>query len=182
MSNKPLITPTLNDDDKQRVDAIFEQVEQSMGFVPDGLRLYSVSPAILESFLGAVGYFMSHPTLRPELLAMIRYLTSSKVGCSFCIDFNEAILVKLGINLDDVRAARDNVNQAPLEDKEIALLKIALNSNDNPDSMDEKVMEEARTLGWTEREIFDAVFIAASNRAFTTVLKTFNVEQQGSYS
>ena len=182
MKKQPLIIPTLSNEDQQRVDTIFKEVEKNMGFIPDGLRLYSISPPILESFLGIIGYFMSHQGLRPELLAMIRYMTSSQAECKFCIDFNEAILVQLGIDLDDIRATKDDVNNAPLENNEIALLKLALQSNDNPETMDEKAMQAAKTLGWTERDIFETVFIAANNRAFTTMLKTFNVEQQGSYS
>jgi alkylhydroperoxidase family enzyme len=181
MSNHPLITPTHSGDDKKRVDAIFAQAEKHLGFVPEGLRLYSISPTLLESFFGVVGYFMAHETFRPELTAMIRYLSSSKAGCKFCIDFNEAMLVNLGADLDNVRAAREDLDKAPLEEKEIALVKLALDASDDPESIAKQDIEALKAYGWSEKEIFEATFIAANNRSFTTMLRTFNIEQQGAY-
>ena len=179
MSNTALITPTVATEDQARVEAIFAQVKEQMGFVPDGLKLYSISPPLLESFLGTVGYFRGHPTFRQELLAMIRYLASSKNNCTFCIDFNESILLHLGLELDDIRNSRENPDQAPLPDHENVLLTLALNALNTPDAINTEDVRKAKASGWDERAIFEAVLMAANNQAFTTVLKTFNIHHQG---
>lgn len=180
MKNNALINPQAPVEDSAKVDTILKGVEEHLGFVPDGLRLYSISPPLLESFLGNVTYFMGHPVLSQELLAMIRYLVSSDAGCSFCIDFNSAILLNLGKTQEELQSARQNPDNAPLNDAEKILLKIALASINDPEGVTQQDLQKAREAGFSDRDIFDVVVIAANNKAFTHVLRTFKVEHQGS--
>lgn len=177
-----LISPTVPADDSQKVNAILSGVEQHLGFVPDGLRLYSMSPPLLEAFVGNVGYFMSHPRLSQELLASIRYLVSTRANCSFCIDFNAGILMNLGKSEEDLAAARQDPDKAPLGDEEKLLLKIALRAIDAPEGITEADLQAAVAAGFSERDVFDAVVAAANNRALTHVLRTFKIEHQGAFA
>lgn len=179
MSDSVLINPTTPSDDEKRVGAIFAAVEKSLGFVPDGLKLYAISPPLLESFVGAIGYFRAHERLSQELLAFIRYVTSSRNRCNFCIDFNEGILLQLGKTVEAIHATGDDPGNAPLEVAEKALLQFALDSQEQPEKIDRSRIDALRSLGWEERDMFDAVYVAANNRAFTSLLKTFNVDHQG---
>lgn len=181
-NDKPLIIPQVPMGDEARVDAVFGAVKQHIGFVPDGLRLYSFSPALLENFVGNISYFNSGERLTPSLMAMIRYLVSWQSKCHFCIDMNEGFLTNMGLDLASVRAARDNPSAAPLPAKEMPLLLIALKSVNDPESVNEKDIQAAKAQGWTDRDIFDVVAQAASNRAFSYVLRTFNVESQGAFA
>jgi len=177
---QPLIRPQPPAADRERVARIFEAVESRLGFVPDGLRLYSLSPPLLEAFLGNVTYFNEGGTaLSPALTAMIRYLVSWDSGCRFCVDFNEALLERMGHALEAVRAARDDPEQAPLEVRERALLALALRAVTGPETVTADDLDALRAQGWGDRELFDAVAQAASNRAFNLVLRTFKVEHQG---
>ena len=182
MNEKPLITPNVPRGEEQHVEGILNQVEQALGFVPDGLRLYSISPPLLENFVSTIGYFRANPVMRQELLAMIRYLASSEAGCEFCIDLNEGFLTSMGVDLDDIRAARKDHKKAPLEANEKQLLELALKSLNDPDGVNQADMDAAHQQGWTDRDIFDAVAIAANNRAFNLVLKTFKIEHQGAFA
>ena len=180
---QPLIYPNVPAGEEERVEQIFSNIEKHAGFVPDGLRLYSISPPLLETFVGNVGYFtMGGTSLPPTLTAMIRYQISWNAGCDYCIDLNEGFLVNLGIELDDVRASRDKPDAAPLSPKEITLLKLAIKAIDAPAYVTKADLDKARTAGWSDREIFDAVAQAANNRAFNYILRTFNLEHQGAYS
>jgi alkylhydroperoxidase family enzyme len=178
----PLIFPTVPNGDEQRVAAIFNAIEERIGFVPDGLRLYSLSPPLLETFVGSISYFNTASGLPPELSAMIRYLVSWQAGCSFCVDMNEGFLVNLGKDLDSVRAARNNPEAAPLPDKDKTLLKLALKSVNSPEFVSQHDLDQARALGWQDRDLFDAVAQAANNRAFNLILRTFKVEHQGAFA
>jgi len=63
------------------------------------------------------------------------------------------------------------------------LLKIALASCDNPESVTQEDLEKVRDAGFSDQGIFDAVVAAANNRAFTHILRTFKVEElQGSFA
>ncbi|MFK5915116.1 MAG: hypothetical protein QM484_12150 [Woeseiaceae bacterium] len=178
-----LIYPQAPLGEEEKVKGILENIEKHLGFVPDGLRLFSISPPLLETMMGNIGYFsMGGTQLSPILTAMIRYQISSDAGCSFCIDLNEGFLSNLGLDLDEVRASQNKPEAAPLNDKEKALLLFAVKSIQNPNDIDEIEMTKVRKQGWSDREIFDAVAQAANNKAFIFILKTFNVSHQGIYS
>ena len=179
-ASQALLSPKPPAGEEGRVAAVLSAVEQHVGFVPDGLRLYSLSPPLLENFMSNVGYFNSGERLSPALMVIIRYLVSSGAKCQFCIDLNEAFLANMGVDLDRVRAARDDLDAAPIEERERPLLSIAVKSVSDPDSVTEADIAAARKQGWGDREIFDVVAQAASNRAFNYVLRTFNIEHQGS--
>ncbi len=182
-TQQPLITPQVPSADQQHVDEVLGNFEQHLGFVPDGLRLYSMSPPLLDAFTANIGYFsMGGTTLPPTLTAMIRYQVSWDAGCSFCVDLNEGFLTGMGLDLDAIRATRDNPDKAPFDDKDKALLKLALKSVDKPDEVSKADMDSMRKHGWGEREIFDAIVQAANNRAFNYVLRTFKIEHQGAYA
>lgn len=179
---QPLLTPQPPVGEEARVAATLGAIEQRLGFVPDGLRLFGISPPLLESYVSNIGYFNSGERLSPVLMTMIRYLVSSSAKCTFCIDLNEGILWNMGVDVDTVRAARTNIEAAPVAEKEKPLLRLAIKSVTNPDSTTHADLEAARAHGWSDRDIFDVVAQAASNRAFNYVMRTFNVEHQGVFA
>lgn len=182
MTQAPLINPVAPEEEKQTVDMIFNMVKEHIGFVPDGLKLYSLSPPLLQNFAGNIGYFREGTALPPTLTTMIRYLVSSAANCTFCIDMNEGFLDHLGVDLIAAREARTNPELAPLSDKEKTLLLLALKSVEDPESIGEADISNARAQGWTDRDIFDATVQAASNRAFNYILSTFKIHHQGAFA
>lgn len=182
-SEQALLFPHAPAGEEARVDAIFDAIQHRLGFVPDGVRLYSFSPTLLETFMGNVSYFNAGGTnLPPELTAMIRYLVSWQAGCSFCVDMNEGFLTNMGKELDAIRAARMNPELAPLPEKEKSLLRLALKAVNAPEFVNRDDLDQARKQGWQDRDLFDAVVQAANNRAFNLVLRTFKIEHQGVYA
>lgn len=178
-----LIYPQVPSGEEDKVNAIFENVDKHLGFVPDGLRLLSMSPPLLETMMGNIAYFnMGGTQLSPILTAMIRYQISSNAGCTFCIDLNEGFLTNLGLDLDEVRASHNKPEAAPLNEKDKSLLLFAVKSIHNPNDIDQSEITKVKNQGWEDREIFDAVAQAASNKAFNYILKTFNVSHQGIFS
>ncbi len=178
-----LIFPQTPSGEEEHVNGILGNIEKHLGFVPDGLRLYSISPPLLETFVGNISYFnMGGTQLPPALTAMIRYQVSWDAGCNYCIELNEGFLSNLGLDLDDVRASRNKPEAAPLNEKEKSLLLLAIKSVESPNEVNQIDMDNVKKQGWQDREIFDAVVQAASNRAFNIILKTFNIEHQGVFS
>lgn len=182
MHSTPLLYPVAPAGEEQRVEAIFAMARQHLGFIPDGLRLYSFSPPLLETFFANVGYFRNGTSLSPLLTTMIRYLVSAGANCQFCIDLNEGFLDQLGVDLDTARAARDNPALAPLDAREHVLLDIALRAINDPEGVGASDIDAARAQGWSDREIFDAAAQAVNNRAFNSMLRTFKIEQQGAFA
>lgn len=162
--------------EEARVEAVLTKVQESFGFVPDGLRLYSISPPLLETFVATVSYFHDESQLPPALLAMIRYLVSWRADCQFCVDLNEGFLTHMGYELEVIRAMRTDPEQAPLEEKEKMLLRLALMAVFKPAQIDHDTLEKARQAGWSDRAIFDTVAQAVSNQTFNLMLHSFKVD------
>lgn len=179
---KPLINPHAPKGEEARVDAVFSAVKQHMGFVPDGLKIFSFSPPLLETFVGNISYFNSGERLTPSLMAMIRYLVSSNSECHFCIDMNEGFLTNMGADLNAVRAARNNPELAPIPAKEKPLLMLALKAVKTPESVNSQDIQAAKNQGWSDRDIFDVVAQAANNLAFNKILRTFKIDAQGVFA
>lgn len=178
----PLIYPKAPSGEEERVAGVLGAVESHIGFIPDGLRLFSFSPPLLETVAANISYFNGGTGLSPVLMTMIRYLSSWQTQCSYCIDLNEGFLTNMGLELDVIRAARSNPEAAPIAENEIPLLLLALKSVNTPEEVSEQDIKEVRASGWSDRNIFDVVVQAANNRAFSLVLRAFNVEHQGAFS
>lgn len=179
---KPLIIPRVPAGEEAKVAGIFSAVEQNVGFVPDALRLLSFSPTLLENFVATYGYFNSGERIPERLMTMIRYLVSWGAKCKFCIDTNESFLTNMGMSLDEVRAARDNIELASFGEKEKTLIRIAVKSVNAPEAVSSSDISAARKQGWSDRDIFDAVAQATNMRALNMMLRTFKLEQQGAFS
>jgi alkylhydroperoxidase family enzyme len=177
-----LITPTPPAGEEARVAGILNAVQQNMGFVPDAMRLFGVSPALLETFMTNITYFQNGTRLSPRLTTLIRYLVSSQSNCSFCIDMNEGFLTQMGEDLETVRSARTDSSKAPVDARERPLLLLALKAIRDPEAVDSGDVNAAREEGWTERDIFDAVAVASFNKALNHLLKSFKVEHQGAFA
>ena len=53
---------------------------------------------------------------------------------------------------------------------------------EDPENIDKTDLDKVKSQGWGEREIFDAIVQAAYNRAFNSILRTFNIEHQGAFT
>lgn len=159
------------------VAAVYGEIEQALGQVPNGMQLFSASPTLLGQQWQQLGYYMQHPTLSFPLLATIRLLCSTEHECDYCVGFNSMLLVNhAGWNLDQVAATKRDPGAAPLSPKEIALLRFVLKSVRTPKSASEAEVAALRALGWDESDIFDAVAHGARNVAIDIIFNTFKVQ------
>jgi alkylhydroperoxidase family enzyme len=171
------ITPPSTD--KSKVDAIMAPYKEMLGRAPGGLQLLGASPPLLEHYAGTIGYYMGHPNLGQPLLTFIRYLVSWRGDCAYCIDLSEAFLISAGLDLDTIRATREDPTRAPLEEREKAMLLLALDAVDRPESVSTERLDGLRDFGWSDRDILDAVWHATSNRAFGRTVESFGLPPDG---
>lgn len=166
-------TPPANE--KAKVDAILAPYAEMLGRAPGGLKLLGVSPPMLESYAATIGYYMAHPTLSQPLLTFIRYLVSARGDCEYCVDLSETFLINAGFDLDAIRAALKDNALVPLDERDKALLLAAVDAVDHPDSVTPARLDALRDLGWTDRDVFDAVWHATMNRAFGRTAESFGL-------
>lgn len=173
-----LISIPSHENVEPQVAAIYGQIEEAMGRVPNALRLYSVSPGLLEQQWAQIGYYRQHPSLGFHLLALIRMLVSQDNQCAYCVGFNEAMLIQVGgLDAELVAAIKQDPDEAPLSGKDKALLRFVLRATRDPLSIRADDVDELRGLGWTDSEMLDAVQHGARNVAVDVVFNTFKIDR-----
>ncbi|MCG6553272.1 MAG: hypothetical protein L7F77_13185 [Candidatus Magnetominusculus sp. LBB02] len=172
----PLLKPVSPEEATGKTAEIFEVVKGMMGRVPNAMQLYAVSPAVLEGTFNSMGYFMNHPTLNQGFLTFLKMLVSVGTNCAYCIDMNKSRLIQSGIDIAAINDTIKDPKNAPLPANEKALLLFVLKAVKNPHSVTGGDVDELKKLGWSDRDIFDAVMQGAQMTAFDIILDTFKVE------
>lgn len=160
-----------------QVAQVYAQVEQAMGRLPNAMKLYSASPDVLAMQWQHIGYYFQHPTLSFPLLASIRMLVSQDNDCAYCIGMNEAMLIqRAGLTAEQTAAARRNPADAALPAKDKAMLLFVLKATQAPKTVTSGDLDALRGMGWTDRDIFDAVNHGARNVAVDILFNTFKID------
>ena len=163
------------DEAEGKVANFYQQIEDAVGYIPEAFHLFSVSPNLLDGQIATMAYMASHPTLSPTFIAMLRYLVSGKYRNTFCIDFNEAALVNAGINQEDLRQSLIHPELIPLPEHDKTLMLFVLKATDKPANISEKDIEALYQAGWTDRDIYDALYAGAHHAATDVLFNAFKV-------
>lgn len=158
---------------------LYAEVEQMFGVVPNNVQMLGVSPAILENQLQLIGHYMGHPTLSTPLLATIRMLVSKACHSPYCQAFNTGFLLKTGFTKEQIEAMQADPAQAPLDEKQKALLLFVLKACDNPHSVDAPDVDRLRSLGWSDQDILDATAHGARMVGTNIIFDTFKIDREG---
>ncbi|MFH1035296.1 MAG: hypothetical protein V1806_12375 [Pseudomonadota bacterium] len=143
--------------------------------VPAPMVMLSASPALALRQVEFIKYFIQHPTLSFKLLALIRYLVAADNGFSFCIGLNGNMLKMTGLTDVELEALHEDPSQAPLPEKEKALLLLVLKTLRASDQVTDADLEALRALGWADSDIMDAMWMGANmignSRLFGALVK-----------
>ncbi|MCA1979352.1 MAG: carboxymuconolactone decarboxylase family protein [Thiobacillus sp.] len=156
----------------------YAQIRQAWGGVPTAIQVFSANPFLLRHQWEYYGSVMQHPALSPALTACIRMLVSQAGNCAYCIDMNAGMLVNLfGWTPEEVAAARRDFRDSPLSDREKTLLGLVLKATRDANSVTPLDIEDARSAGWSDGDILDAVNHGARMVAADIIINAFKVER-----
>ena len=173
----PIIQTASSEQATGKVAEIYRQIEQAFGHIPNAMQMWSSSPGILEQQWQSIGYYMNHPNLTFPLLTIIRMLVSQENNCQYCVGFNAAMLINMcNLTQEQVAHTKQDPAQAPLNEKDKAMLLLVLKATSNPESVNAADLQTLRNLGWNDGDILDAVNHGARNKAADIVFNTFKIE------
>jgi uncharacterized peroxidase-related enzyme len=160
-----------------KVAEIYGQIQQMMGRVPNAFQMSSSSPGLLEQQWQSIAYYMQHPTLSFPLLAMVRMLVSQHNDCQYCVSMNESMLMQVAkLTPEQVATTRSDPQQAPLPDRDRAMLLLVLKASKTPKQIEKSDLDQVRALGWSDGDIMDAVSHGARNVAADIVFNAFKID------
>lgn len=156
---------------------IYETIAQAFGMVPNALKLQSISPELLKRAIADINYYWQHPRLSLALLSTIRLLVSKAHSCQYCVGFNTNLLInKAGFTMEQVEQTKANPNNAPLDEKDKAMLNFVLKATTNSLSIAQQDIDQLKTMGWSEQDIFEALHLGARNVAIDILFNSLHLE------
>lgn len=158
------------------VKEILDTVQGMMNTIPGPMELASASPWMIKNVWASVQYFSQHPNLGFGLLSSIRYLVAKQSDFVFCEGFNKNFLQLQGMTDEDIDKMVEDPMQAPLEDKDRALLAFVTKAIKDPDAVGQEDMDHLRDLGWTDSDILEAMAHGANMVASSILMKTFKMD------
>jgi alkylhydroperoxidase family enzyme len=173
-----LIQTTPPEKAEGKLAELYAEVEQMFGRVPNNARMLGVSPALLENQLQLMEHYTGHSSLSTPFLAMVRMLVSKACRSPYCQNLNSGLLLKAGFTKDQIAAMQADPVQAPLDEKQKALLLFVLKSCDNPHSVAAEDVDQLRSLGWSEADILDTVAHGARMVGTNIIFNTFKIDQE----
>lgn len=160
-----------------KVAQVYARMQETLGWVPNAIRLFSSSPDLLEQVSQQNAYYMQHPRLGFPLLALIRMLVSERNNCTYCIGLNESLLInRAGYTPEQIAAVKRDPANAPLAEKEKAMLLFVLKGTRAPKSVAKDDLNRLRELGWNDGDIVDGLYHGARNAAMNIMLEALKVE------
>ena len=174
----PIIKTVSPDEATGDLAVYYRKIKAMRGSVGNNAMLFSSVPELLRQQMDFVAYYANHPTLAMPLLAAIRVMVSSAELCNYCIDYNTEMLVNMaGWTPEQVSDMRVDVNAAPLEAKEKALLTLVLKAVRSAHDVSREDIDALRKMGWDDAQIFDAVHHGSRMLATDILLNTFKIEK-----
>jgi len=160
------------------IKQIYDGIKKQMGMIPNAFIAFSASPHRLEAQVKEIGYYMGHPNLGQELTAAIRYTVAAEHDCEYCVVVNGGMLQQAGWSKDNVEALVTDPGSANLNAKDKALFLTVLKAIRTPAEVDQGDIEELRSLGWSDQDIFDGVAHGAYSIAFDTMISAFKIQPE----
>ena len=171
-----LIQTVSPDSAEGEVKEIYDKMIQNVGIVPSPLQLASASPGVLNFHWESIKYFSQHPSLGFALLSAIRFLVAEHLHYAFCTNFNKEILKKQGLSDEDIDEMIKNPLKAPLEDREQAMLCFVIKAIKSPDAIAQQDIDQLHDMGWTDRDILDALVHGTNMVGSSILMKTFKMD------
>jgi len=159
-----------------KVAAIYKIFEEKMGFVPNAFQIRSSSPELLQGQANALGYYWNHETLSRKLQAFIRLTTSIAYRCEYCVNMNTGMLLQSGVTPEEIEATKKNPLNASLSEKEAAMLAFVVKVIKDSNSTTAADIDHLRELGWTDKDILDATWNAASQVSSDMIFNAFKID------
>lgn len=158
------------------VKEVYDALKTNIGMIPSPMELASASPWMMKTMWQSIQYFTRHPNLGFGVLSTIRYLVAEEYDYAFCINFNKNFLKMQGMSDEDIQKTAQDPAQAPLDDKDRAMVVFVMKAIKNPNAVTQADVDGLHGFGWQDGDILDAMAHAANMVSASILMKTFKMD------
>ncbi len=161
------------------VKEIYEDIKSHFGIVPNVVKATSLWPELLEVQQKFFLTVMLHNTALPrDVKEMVAVVVSKINSCQYCVGAHLNFLKTAGVPNEKAEGILTDYRQAKLENKEIALLEFSEKITRHAYNITQNDINMLKELGWSEREILEAVVVAAGFNFINRVVDALGVERE----
>jgi len=161
------------------VKNIFEMSQKRFGYIPNAIRMQSINPDTIQFFAGLSKYFVHESRLSEKFRLIANESIAKKDSCEYCVSMMQGALHnKFGIDKEALANIIDDPSTAPLEADEKALLTFILKVVEDSNSTTKEDIKELNDLGWSDKDIFDAVNFATQMVKTHMMLNALKIEKE----
>lgn len=150
--------------------AIFDNLEKAVGFVPNLFATYAHSENALENYLNLSNAKTSLKTKEKEV---VNLAVSEVNNCVYCLSAHTAIGKMNGFTDEQILELR--AGNASFDNKLDALAKLAKNITENRGATDAQVLENFFEAGWTKENLIDTIVLVGDKTISNYINNTIEI-------
>ncbi|XMO87788.1 carboxymuconolactone decarboxylase family protein [Algibacter sp. AS12] len=150
--------------------AIFDNLNKALGFVPNLYATYANSDTALENYLNFANAKTSLSTKEKEV---VNLAVSQVNDCIYCLSAHTAIGKMNGFSDDQILELR--AGRASFDNKLDALAKLAKNVTENRGKTDANVLESFFNAGYTKGNLIDTISLVGDKTISNYIHSTTQV-------
>jgi len=132
--------------------AIFDNLNEALGFVPNLYATYAYSDTALENYLN---FANAKTSLSAKEKEVVNLAVSQVNNCIYCLSAHTAIGKMNGFSDDQILEIR--AGKASFDNKLDALAKFAKNITENRGRTDQKIVDNLLNAGYTKANLIDII-------------------------
>ncbi|MEO1010908.1 MAG: carboxymuconolactone decarboxylase family protein [Bacteroidota bacterium] len=150
--------------------AIFDNLEKAVGFVPNLYATYAYSKNALGNYLALQN---AKTSLRAKEKEVVNLAVSEVNSCIYCLSAHTAIGKMNGFTDDQILELR--AGNASFDTKLNALASLAKNLTENRGAADQNVLDQFFAAGWTKENLVDTIVLVGDKTISNYLHKTTQV-------
>ena len=172
----PKIEMINRESENPQVKAIFDDIEEAFGMVPNLFKTAAHFPPLLEANWNKVKAVMMGGVISRKTKETIAVLVSNDNSCNYCVGAHTAMLKMLGLSDEDVSYIMSgDFSKAGIDEKDALLITLAREANKNPSTVPDNIFSELKEKGVSSSEIVEALGVMETFTAFNKFLDTLEV-------
>jgi uncharacterized peroxidase-related enzyme len=159
--------------------ALYREDRERLGYVANYTRAFSHRPEVLRGWQQLNGAIRSNMDLRLYELATMAAAT--RLRSSYCSLAHGKVLVSKFYTAPEVASIARDYSHAGLSEREVALMAFADKVASRAHEITASDIEELRSQGFTDTEVFDIAAAAAARCFFSKLLDAMGAEPDAAY-
>ena len=159
---------------------MYDQVQNRFGFVPNWAKAFSLRPGILDGWTALLKSIQSNLPVRSYELATLA--AARALRSSYCSLAHGNVLATKVFDAPAVTAIMKNEPASPLEARERVMMAFAEKLALNADRITAADVEDLRSHGYRDEEIFDLAAAAAARCFFAKLMDALGVQADPAFN